>query len=97
MIDLLDKKMPGEICRDVAQRMVAKRKALGLTQPQLAEKSGVSLGSLKRFERTYQISFSSLVNIAFALQCADDFEALFAHKGYRSIDEVIAESKQGRA
>lgn len=96
MISLLDKKLPGEVCDEVAARMVEKRKALGLTQAELAEKSGVSLGSLKRFEHTHQISFASLVNIAFALRCEGDFDSLFAQKSYRSIDDVINESKRGR-
>lgn len=91
----LDKKLPGEVCSDVAARMVAKRKALGLTQAELAEKSGVSLGSLKRFERTSQISFASLVCIAFALRCEGDFETLFAQKSYRSIEDVVKEQKRG--
>lgn len=95
MNTLLENKMPGEVCADVSSRMVAKRKALGLTQADLARMSGVSLGSLKRFERTNQISFASLVNIAFALRCQDDFDALFAQKSYQSIDDVVNEGKRG--
>ena len=67
-----------------------------LTQAQLAEKSGVSLGSIKRFERLHQISLASLVNIAFALHCEEDFTGLFAQKQYASIEDVIAESKRKR-
>lgn len=75
----------------IANRMQKKRKANKLTQIQLAEKSGVSLGSIKRFERLGEISLSSLVKIAFILDCEDDFDALFARKEYRSIQEVIDE------
>lgn len=76
---------------EIAERARKKRKAGKLTQNQLAQKSGVSLGSLKRFERTGEISLSSLVKIAFALGCEDDFQNLFARKEYRSIQEVIDE------
>ena len=76
---------------EIAERARKKRKAYNLTQGQLAQKSGVSLGSLKRFERTGEISLSSLVKIAFALDCEDDFDALFARKEYSSIQEVIDE------
>lgn len=56
----------------------------------------MSLGSIKRFERTGEISLSSLIKIAFALGCEDDFEELFAKRGYASIQEVIDERNAGR-
>ena len=70
-----------------------KEEEVKITQVQLAKYSDVSLGSLKRFERTGEISLTSLVKIAFALGCEDDFESLFARKGYASIEEVINEGK----
>ena len=89
MIDLLDIKTPLDTCTDVARRAKERRRALGLTQPQLAAKSGVSLGSLRRFEQTGEISLHSLVRIAAALDCQGDFDALFAAKAFRTIQEVI--------
>ncbi len=76
---------------EIAGRMQKKRKANKLNQEQLAQKSGVSLGSVKRFERLGEISLSSLVKIAFVLDCEDDFDALFSRKEYKSIQEVIDE------
>lgn len=96
MINILEHQLPGEVLADIAYRVVARRKDQGLTQAQLAEKSGVSLGSIKRFERLHQISLASLVNIAFALHCEEDFTGLFAQKQYASIEDVIAESKRKR-
>lgn len=84
-------KSPTDINMEIARRMQKKRKVNKLTQKQLAQKSGVSLGSIKRFERLGEISLSSLVKIAFVLDCEDDFDALFARKEYRSIQEVIDE------
>ena len=84
-------KSPADINTEIAERARKKRKANKLTQKQLAQKSGVSLGSLKRFERTGEISLSSLVKIAFALHCEEDFQNLFARKEYHSIQEVIDE------
>ncbi|GHV42443.1 hypothetical protein FACS1894187_24690 [Synergistales bacterium] len=55
----------------------------------LAAKSGVSLGSIKRFEATCEISLSSLLRVAVVLGYEDDFTALFARKNYQSIEEVI--------
>lgn len=95
MNSLLEQQFPGEVLEGIAKRASSKRKALKLTQAQLAEKSGVSLGSIKRFERAHQISLASLVNIAFALGCEDDFAALFSGRTYQSIDDVIKSRKRG--
>lgn len=84
-------KSPTDINMEIARRMQKKRKANHLTQHQLAQKSGVSLGSVKRFERLGEISLTSLVKIAFVLDCEDDFDALFSKKEYQSIQEVIDE------
>ncbi|MCC8162851.1 MAG: helix-turn-helix transcriptional regulator [Lachnospiraceae bacterium] len=74
-------------------RMRQRRKEKKLTQVQLSERSDVSLGTLKRFERTGEISLSSLIKIAFALGCEGDFDELFSKKGYASIQEVIDEQR----
>ncbi len=94
MIDLDVHKLPGEVLEEISKRVVMRRKELKITQAELAKKSGVSLASIKRFERLNQISLASLVNIAFALGCEDDFSALFSQKQYASIDDVIAESSK---
>lgn len=84
-------KSPNELNMDIAKRVSARRKEQNITQEQLSVKSDVSYGSIKRFERTGEISLSSLVKIAFALGLEDDFDLLFAKKGYASIQEVIDE------
>lgn len=86
-------KSPDKVNKDIAKRMSRRRKEKKITQVQLAEYSDVSLGSIKRFERTGEISLSSLVKIAFALGCEDDFDSLFAKRGYASIEEVLNETK----
>lgn len=87
--NMLDRLTPAQRCLQVAERAKTRRKRMGLTQRQLASKSGVSLGSLRRFEQTGEISFHSLVRISVALDCDDDFDALFSQRYYRSIQEVI--------
>ncbi|MBT1171084.1 helix-turn-helix transcriptional regulator [Bifidobacterium sp. SO4] len=86
--------MPGDVMTNVAERMVKRRKEHGMTQATLAEKSGVSLGSIRRFEQSHEISFGSLVNIAFALHCEQDFDALFAQPYYATIDAVTAATRR---
>ena len=53
------------------------RKQLKLSQAQLADRSGVSLGSIKRFEQTGKVSFEALLKLAHVLGRLSDFEALF--------------------
>ncbi|MDO5061650.1 MAG: helix-turn-helix transcriptional regulator [Peptostreptococcaceae bacterium] len=84
-------KSPADINKDIANRMRARRKEKKLSQAELSTRSNVSLGSLKRFERTGEISLSSLIKIAFTLGYEDDFDHLFAKKKYLSIREVIDE------
>ncbi|MCM1540602.1 MAG: helix-turn-helix domain-containing protein [Blautia sp.] len=76
---------------EIAARMRERRKERKLSQARLSERADVSLGSLKRFERTGEISLSSLIKLAFALGCEEDFDGLFSRKGYASIQEVIDE------
>lgn len=89
--DLTFLNSPDEISHDIVRRMRERRKEKKLTQAKLSERSNVSLGSLKRFEQTGEISLSSLIKIAFTLGCQDDFNHLFAKRVYSSIQEVIDE------
>ncbi|WP_294663781.1 helix-turn-helix transcriptional regulator [uncultured Fusobacterium sp.] len=87
--DLLNFKMPNEIQLEIAKNIRKKRKKLKLTQEEFAKKSGVSFGSIKRFENTGEISLFSLVKIALVLNCEDEFLNLFKQKQYDSIEEII--------
>ena len=80
-----------------AKKTVARRKALRITQKELAGMTGVSFASVRRFETTGKISFESLVKIAIALDLKDDIKNLFLErKVYHSIQEVIEEANQKR-
>ena len=72
-----------------------RRKTLGYTQPELSSRSGVSLGSLKRFESSGQIAFESLLKLAFVLECLGDFDGICQIRDElpNSIDEVLGESE----
>ena len=76
---------------ETAEREKKKRKRRGLTQKELAERCGVSLASLKRFEQTGEISFVSLIKIAAVLDETHNFDKLFTAEEYLSIQEVIDE------
>ena len=88
-LDFLNFKTPHEVAMELAEKEKAKRKYKKLTQQQLADRSGVSLGSLKRFEQTGEISLTSLLKLAFVLDSLKDFEGLFPKTEYKSIQEII--------
>ena len=70
-------KSPKEIAQEIAKRVKTMRLKQNLTQQGLSERSGVSLGSLKRFENTGEISLKSLIHIAVSLGDSNSFEQLF--------------------
>ena len=73
----------------IALRMRARRKEAHLSQAQLSVLSGVSLGSLKRFEQTGEISLASLVALAQALECEGDLQMLFAPDGVGDVRAAL--------
>ncbi len=70
-------KTPQEIRLGIAAKAQAKRLALNMSQKDLAARSGVSLGSVKRFETTGEISLASLLAIALILNDLEAFSSLF--------------------
>lgn len=90
---------PSEMKKRVASRARDLRLELNLSQQTLSEKSGVSYGSLKKFEQTGQISLESLLKLAVILGCMDDFNSLFVRKSAEkalSLDELIDNGKRKR-
>jgi len=68
-----------------------RRKSMGYTQTDCATRSGVSLGSLKRFEKNGQISLESLFKFAFVLECLGDFDGVCEDRveEFTSINQVL--------
>jgi transcriptional regulator with XRE-family HTH domain len=82
-------KTPKEIQTGIASHVRIRRRERKLSMNQLADRSGVSYGSIKRFERTGAISLTALLKIAIVLDCADEFEYLFTRQAIHSIQEII--------
>ncbi|MDR0875632.1 MAG: helix-turn-helix transcriptional regulator [Clostridiales Family XIII bacterium] len=88
---ILTQRTPAEIAENISRTCRLRRKEHGFSQAELGQRAGVSLGTLKRFETKHEISLKSLIKLAIALDCEDDFDSLFAKKHYRSILEIIDE------
>ena len=86
---LFNPKTPNDIAKELVEKIKQHRKKLKISQAQLAAKSGVSLGSIKRFESKYEISLNSFIKLLIALNLERDLENLFTQRSYNSIDEVI--------
>jgi HTH-type transcriptional regulator / antitoxin HipB len=81
---------PEQVRQTLAARLKALRLARGWKQLTLAQRSGVSLASLRRFEESGRVSLENLLALAFALNRLDDFEALFQAPPASSIAELEA-------
>ena len=79
---------PEETALALAKRLRGIRKRRRISQEQLSERSGVSYGSIRRFESSGQISFVSLIRLAAALGCLNEIRSLFTDVAYLSIEEV---------
>ena len=82
-----------ELDQKLAQRIRNIRRRRSISQETLAAMSGVSFGSIKRFETSGQISLISLTKIASALDLADELRNLFVQAPYKDIQEVINERR----
>ena len=101
MLDI-DVSTPNLVMDEMKSKYRALRLSFDMTQEGLAERSGVSLGSIKRFESSGKISFESLLKISVILECLDGFKniANLNEKKIDSIDELFKEKdlikKRGR-
>lgn len=83
-----------ELDMKLAQRVRNIRRRRKISQEELSRMSGVSYGSVKRFEAMGKISLLSLTKLAMALDMADELRELFTQVPYRNIQEVIDERKR---
>jgi transcriptional regulator with XRE-family HTH domain len=90
---------PSEVAISIAKRAKDKRLSLNLSQQTLANRSGVSLGSLKKFEQSGKISLESLLKIALILDALADFSQPFKNtiiEKPRSLEELLKNDTRQR-
>ena len=84
---------PSDIAVKLAQKMKSIRKRRKITQKQLAARSNVSYATLRKYEKTGQISLESFIKISMELGLTNELNNLFSTPVYNSIEEVINEQK----
>lgn len=84
-----------DIAHDIADAARARRLAADLSRRSLAARAGVSEGTIKRFESTGEIALMSLLKLAQALGCLDEFTRLFppAQESVR-LEEILKPARQ---
>jgi transcriptional regulator with XRE-family HTH domain len=88
---------PEQAGKKLADRAKALRLARGWKRSTLAERSGVSLASLRRFEESGRVSLQNLLELAFALNRLDDFDSLLQPPRAASLAELeVAEKRPAR-
>ncbi|MGL1921612.1 MAG: helix-turn-helix domain-containing protein [Hyphomicrobiales bacterium] len=83
-----------DISTELALRVKNRRLAQKLTQEGLANRSGVPFGTLKKFERSGQISLISFIKLVTALGDEGALEKLLLKPKFDSIDEVLKRKKE---
>lgn len=91
MNNMLDKKTALDIILELSNDVRILRRKMKISQSKLASITGVSLGSIKRFEQTGEISLHSFARIAIALNCDESLIKIFKKEYYASIMDVINE------
>lgn len=86
---------PEKVAASLAERLRELRLASGLKQATLAERAGISLGSLRRFEQSGQASFELVLRLAWALGRLDDFADLLSASQPQSLAQLEALYSQG--
>lgn len=77
-----------KVVSNLVERFKKRRKELKISQQDLANRSGVSYASIRRFETTGEISLCSLIKLADAIDSLSDFELLFKNAKITSLKEL---------
>jgi transcriptional regulator with XRE-family HTH domain len=83
-------KLPADMLNELAIKHREVRKKAKLSQADLAERSGVSLGSIKRFESTGQIALLSFLKLLLILDRLDEFDLILATRDTERIENLFS-------
>jgi len=83
---------PSSIMEILRVKYKQKRLSMDLTQSGLSTRSGVSFGSIKRFESIGQISLNSLLRLSLVLECLEDFKNIANIKNpiINSLSQIVS-------
>ena len=79
---------PDEIAKEMANDFRRRRIEKNLTREQVAEKSGVAMSNIMRFEQKGLISLKNLIGIAMALGYTSEIKGVFSQPKYSTMEEL---------
>ncbi len=83
-----------DIAAEFSARLKSRRLAQKLTLEGLSRRSGVPLGTLKKFERTGQIALLSFIRLVIALKDEAALENLLLEQKFETLDEILQSGKK---
>jgi transcriptional regulator with XRE-family HTH domain len=84
-------KTPQTVLKSTALKVRELRRQSKYSQAELADRSGVSLGSLKRFETTGQISLESFLKLLHILDRLEEFDSILKPaEDLKSIEKLFS-------
>ena len=79
---------------ELAARLKSRRLAKSLTLEGLAKRSGVPLGTLKKFERCGRIALVSFIRLVVTLKDEAALEKLLLEQPFETLDQVLTSGKK---
>lgn len=77
-----------EISKQIAADFRHRRVEKGLTREQVAERAGVAVSNVVRFEQKGLISLKNLIGLAMALGYTSEIKGLFSNPKYSTMEEL---------
>lgn len=77
-----------DVARSLADDFRSRRVEKNLTREQVAEKSGVAVSNIVRFEQKGLISLKNLISIAMAMDYTSEVKGIFAEPKYSTMEEL---------
>lgn len=77
-----------EIALSLAHDFRKRRIEKNLTREQIAEKSGVAISNIVRFEQKGLISLKNLIGIAMAMEYTSEMKSIFSEPKYSTMEEL---------
>lgn len=91
MLALFESLMPpdsGDIAMQIAGDFKKRRIEKNLTRRDIAERSGVSISNIARFEQKGLISLGNLIEIAIVLNYTSEIKSVFSQPKYSTMEEL---------
>ena len=77
-----------DIAKGIAEDFRKRRIEKNLTREQVAEKSGIALANIVRFEQKGLISLKNLIGIAMAMEYTFEVKNIFSEPKYSTMEEL---------